>query len=157
MKPSCLLVTVQVACDADWLPGQDDFERWVVASFPGSACGEIGIRIVGEDESAALNAQYRHHTSATNVLAFPADVPPIELDSEVPLGDLVICAPVVEREAAQQRKSLEEHWAHMTVHGTLHLAGHDHQTREDAAAMERLERDVLARFGIADPYSVRTQ
>ena len=111
---------------------------------------ELVIRIVDEAESRALNRQYRGIDRPTNVLSFPFEAPP-----QVPsdhIGDLVICAPVVEREAADQGKPLEAHWAHMVVHGVLHLLGYDHETDEDAATMEGLEIAILGRLGFPNPY-----
>jgi probable rRNA maturation factor len=110
----------------------------------------VAIRIVDADEGQALNLQYRGRDYATNVLSFPADLPP---GVNLPLiGDLVICAPVVAREAAEQGKKPTDHWAHMTVHGTLHLLGYDHMEDAEAEAMEALETRILAGLGIADPY-----
>jgi len=111
------------------------------------------IRIVDEPESQALNRQYRGIDKPTNVLSFPFEAPP-----HVPsrhIGDLVICAPVVEREAAEQGKPLEAHWAHMVVHGVLHLLGYDHQTDADAETMEGLEIAILGRLGFPNPYEAR--
>jgi len=111
---------------------------------------ELVIRIVDEPESQALNRQYRGIDRPTNVLSFPFEAPP-----QVPshhIGDLVICAPVVEREAAEQGKPLEAHWAHMVVHGVLHLLGYDHETDADAATMEGLEIAILGRLGFPNPY-----
>jgi len=116
----------------------------------------ISIRLVDETESAALNSQYRDRQGATNVLSFPAHIPePLQaLMDPVPLGDLAICAAVVEREAALQQKAVLAHWAHMTVHGTLHLLGHDHQHDSEAEAMEQLEATILASLGFLDnPYN----
>jgi probable rRNA maturation factor len=111
---------------------------------------EVAIRIVDADEGRALNLQYRGRDYATNVLSFPADLPP---GLNLPLiGDLVICAPVVAREAAEQGKKPADHWAHLTIHGTLHLLGYDHIEEAEAEAMEGLETRVLAGLGIADPY-----
>lgn len=115
----------------------------------------VSIRLVDETESAALNSQYREKQGATNVLSFPAHIPePLQaLMDPIPLGDLAICAAVVEREAALQQKAVLAHWAHMTVHGTLHLLGHDHQHDSEAEAMEQLEATILASLGFADnPY-----
>jgi probable rRNA maturation factor len=112
---------------------------------------EVAIRIVGIDEGRALNRDYRHKDYPTNVLSFPAELPP---GVDLPLiGDLAICAPVVEREAAEQHKRPRDHWAHLTVHGTLHLLGYDHLVDTEAEAMEALETRILAGLGIADPYA----
>lgn len=114
----------------------------------------VSIRLVDEEESADLNSRYRNKTGSTNVLSFPATLPEDMqvLLQQSPLGDLAICAPVVEREAGEQRKPVLAHWAHMTVHGTLHLLGHDHQNSEDAESMERLECRILESLGFNNPY-----
>jgi probable rRNA maturation factor len=145
-------VTVDVDRAIDAGPPDADLARWVGAALAGrEADAEVAVRIVDADEGRALNAQWRRRESATNVLSFPADLPP-EL-GEALLGDLVICAPVVAREAAEQGKAEADHWAHLVVHGVLHLLGHDHQDDAEAEAMEALERHVLAGLGIADPYA----
>ncbi|MCB1866672.1 MAG: rRNA maturation RNase YbeY [Chromatiales bacterium] len=115
--------------------------------------GEVTIRIVNEREGAALNRDWRGRDYATNVLSFPlgdADSGP-----DAPLGDLVVCAPVVAREAAEQGKPVDAHWAHMVVHGALHLAGLDHERDDEAEAMEALEAEILAGLGFSDPYEPR--
>ena len=115
--------------------------------------GELTVRIVGEIESAALNERFRNVMRATNVLAFPYDESPFEGSKESELiGDLVVCAPVLEREAVAQDKALSAHWAHILIHGTLHLLGYDHQNIEDTKAMEERERDLLGSLGFEDPY-----
>jgi probable rRNA maturation factor len=112
---------------------------------------ELAIRIVDTAEGQALNRDYRGKDYATNVLSFPAELPP---GVNLPLiGDLAICAPVVAREAAEQGKKPRDHWAHLTVHGTLHLLGYDHIDEAEAEAMEALETRILAGLGIADPYA----
>jgi probable rRNA maturation factor len=135
------------------VPAPASFRRWVEAALKGARrrkATEVAIRIVDADEGQALNLQYRGRDYATNVLSFPADLPP---GVNLPLiGDLVICAPVVVREAAEQGKKPTDHWAHMTVHGTLHLLGYDHMEDAEAEAMEALETRILAGLGIADPY-----
>jgi probable rRNA maturation factor len=111
---------------------------------------EVSIRIVDAEEGQALNRQYRGRDYATNVLSFEADLPP---GVNLPLiGDLVICAPVVAREAAEQGKKANDHWAHLTIHGTLHLLGYDHIEDGEAEEMEALETRILKGLGIADPY-----
>lgn len=142
------------------VPGEDDFRCWVeaalaqVATVAEADALELAIRIVGNDESRALNHDYRGKDQPTNVLSFPADLPEVVLAEieQLPLGDLVICAPVVRREAGEQGKPVAAHWAHMTVHGVLHLCGHDHVEAEDAARMEPLEIAILARLGWDNPY-----
>jgi len=135
------------------VPASASFRRWVEAALKGARRRkgtEVAIRIVDADEGQALNLQYRGRDYATNVLSFPADLPP---GVNLPLiGDLVICAPVVAREAAEQGKKAAHHWAHMTVHGTLHLLGYDHLDDAEAEAMEALETRILAGLGIPDPY-----
>ena len=146
-------VEVQVAVDSETLPGRDDLARWVRAALAGrwDRPAEVTIRLVDAEESAGLNRRYRRRQGATNVLSFPYEAPPGIPDLPL-LGDLVICAPVVDREAGEQRKTREAHWAHMVVHGTLHLLGFDHQTPGDAATMETLETCLLERLGFPDPY-----
>ncbi|MES2908585.1 MAG: rRNA maturation RNase YbeY [Pseudomonadota bacterium] len=142
------------------LPGEAAFLCWAEAALAAAAAGPasksvtLDIRIVGEAESQTLNRDYRGKDKPTNVLSFPAELPPeliAELD-EVPLGDLAICAEVVAREALEQGKPLHAHWAHMTVHGVLHLLGHDHIEEADAARMEPLEIAILATLGWDNPY-----
>lgn len=133
------------------VPDKADFRRWIGAALDGLRdAAEVSIRIVDEDEGRALNLQWRARDHATNVLSFPADLPP-ELGLPL-LGDLVLCAPVVAREAREQGKPEPDHWAHLTVHGVLHLIGHDHLEPAEADVMEDLERTILARLGIRDPY-----
>ncbi|MGB2130688.1 MAG: rRNA maturation RNase YbeY [Marinobacterium sp.] len=148
-----IAVDVQYAVDAPNLPNEADFTRWVELVLKERKVeGEVCIRIVDTDESQTLNAEYRGKDKPTNVLSFPFEVPP-----GVPvtlLGDLVICAEVVAGEAEEQQKVALHHWAHMVVHGTLHLLGFDHINDDEAEAMEALERDLLARLDIADPYAV---
>jgi probable rRNA maturation factor len=121
-----------------------------------AARGELGIRVVGAAESRRLNARYRGKDKPTNVLSFPPAPLPARTSpaqaSPRPLGDLVICAQVVRAEARAQRKHLRAHWAHLVVHGALHLIGYDHQRAAEAARMERREVAVLRRLGFADPY-----
>jgi probable rRNA maturation factor len=116
------------------------------------------VRVVDERESAELNSRYRGKKGATNVLSFPAESPAPPKATAVdllPFGDVVICAAVVEREARAQGKLLAAHWAHMIVHGALHLQGYDHEKPRDAAAMEARERTLLAKLGFPDPYSIK--
>lgn len=132
------------------VPARDQFEQWIGAALEEDAPNELAIRIVDEEEGRALNLQYRDRDYATNVLSFPFEAPegvPIDY-----LGDLVICAPVVEREAVEQGKSPESHWAHMVVHGVLHLQGYDHIEKGEADEMETLEKAIMARLGYPDPY-----
>jgi probable rRNA maturation factor len=130
-----------------WAPGPGTLRRWARLAAGGHG-GTLGIRVVGSRESRALNGRWRGRDRPTNVLSFPA---PADLRGRE-LGDLVVCAPVVAREAREQGKRLTSHWAHMVVHGTLHLLGYDHAGAVDAQRMESRERALLARLGIADPY-----
>ncbi|MFO8046917.1 MAG: rRNA maturation RNase YbeY [Halomonas sp.] len=143
----------QVAVEAEGLPTQAEFEAWVGATLGRHEVAddsELTVRLVGTVESRQLNRDYRGHDRPTNVLSFPFECPP---GVELPLlGDLVICHPVVVAEAAEQDKAQRDHYAHMVVHGTLHLLGHDHIEDEEAEAMESLEREILASLGIDDPY-----
>jgi len=123
-----------------------DFVRWARAALVGG--GEIAIRLVDPDEGQTLNKEYRGKDYATNVLSFPYDTEPVVM------GDLVICPSVVAREAAEQNKPLAAHYAHMTVHGMLHLQGWDHENDDDAEAMEQEETEILAALGYPNPYAV---
>lgn len=131
-------------------PTAASFRRWALAALGSHRRPvELSIRVVGEAESRRLNARYRGKDYATNVLSFPCEAPPL---STPPLGDVVICARVVAREAKAQGKSVEAHWAHMVVHGVLHLLGYDHVRAKEAARMEARETGILARLGYPDPY-----
>lgn len=133
------------------LPSESQFQTWVNAAFTGLIDeGELCIRITSAKESQDLNNTYRGKNKPTNVLSFPFEVPegiPLQL-----LGDLVICADVVRQEAIEQDKALFDHWAHMVVHGCLHLIGFDHINDDDAKEMEALEQKILASINITDPY-----
>jgi probable rRNA maturation factor len=148
-------VAVQNVAGAAAVPAPAKLRKWARSALGGQAKGEITVRIVSADEIAALNSEYRGKKGPTNVLAFPAAVAAIESGELLPIGDLVICASVVEREAHEQGKKLDAHWAHMVIHGTLHLLGYDHETRREAAAMEARERSLLAALGFPDPYSIK--
>ncbi|MBE0490117.1 MAG: rRNA maturation RNase YbeY [Halomonas sp.] len=143
----------QVALVAEGLPSQAELEAWVDAVLDRHEVAddsELTVRLVDAEESRALNRDYRGRDTPTNVLSFPFECPPGVV---LPLlGDLVICHPVVGTEAVEQEKSLRDHYAHMVVHGTLHLLGHDHIEDDEAEAMEALERKILAGLGIDDPY-----
>ena len=135
------------------LPSAASFRRWVEAALIGARyrkTAEVSLRIVGAREGRALNRRYRGRDYATNVLSFPAELPR-GIESPL-LGDIVICAPIVAREAREQGKAVRDHYAHLTVHGVLHLLGFDHQNERDAVKMEALETRVLAGLGIHDPY-----
>ncbi|MEE7559874.1 rRNA maturation RNase YbeY, partial [Xanthomonas sp. Kuri4-2] len=138
------------------LPAAVSFRRWVAAALKGRIReADLAIRLVDEKEGRSLNHHYRGKDYATNVLSFPAELPEgLPKGIKLPLlGDLVICAPVVAREAAEQGKPLAAHYAHLTVHGTLHLLGWDHEDDREAEAMEQLEREILAELGVSDPYA----
>ncbi|MFG6667983.1 rRNA maturation RNase YbeY [Halomonas sp. HNIBRBA4712] len=150
-----IVIDRQVAVSADDLPTLSQLTHWVGCVFsehPEDSRHELTIRFVEESESQALNRDYRGKDKPTNVLSFPFEAPPgIELPL---LGDLVICHAVVDAEAREQQKSLSDHYAHMVIHGTLHLMGYDHIDDDEAEQMEALERTLLARLDIADPYRV---
>ena len=148
-----LELDLQLASAAGNLPDEAQLRLWCAAALsPRTDDSELTIRIVDEAEGRELNNQWRGKDYATNVLSFPADVPDGLLDIPL-LGDLVICAGVVEREAAEQDKRLEAHWAHLVIHGCLHLLGYDHIEDEEAEEMEALERQLLASLGYPDPYA----
>ena len=141
--------------DSPALPSTAALARWLEAALStadGPEAAEVTVRLVDTAESAQLNGDYRGRPRPTNVLSFPFEAPPGLEESLGLLGDLVICAPVVVREAAEQGRSEETHWAHRVVHGALHLLGHDHQDDAEAATMEALERRTLAALGFPDPY-----
>jgi probable rRNA maturation factor len=144
-------VDVQYASEVINVPGQAEFLGWVAAALDGLTDPvEVVIRVVDADESASLNESYRDKLGPTNVLSFSMDVPP---DVDVPLlGDLVICAPVVQQEALDQGKVEKAHWAHMVVHGVLHLLGYDHDEPDKAGRMEQREIEILERLGYGNPY-----
>lgn len=145
---------VQVASAASDIPGKDDFERWLAVALGDRDNVGLTVRIVDAGEMEALNARYRGKNGPTNVLSFPADLPQSLKGAIIPepLGDLVICAPVVAAEAKTQSKPESNHWAHLTIHGVLHLLGYDHQDQADAEVMEALEIRCLSELGIPDPY-----
>jgi len=133
-------------------PEEGDLRSWIRAALiDRQRDTEISVRLVDIEEMSELNQRYRNKAGPTNVLSFPADIP-AELNHPL-LGDIVICAPVVRREAAEQGKPEESHWAHMTVHGTLHLLGYDHVIEAEAQAMEAMETAILATLNYPCPYS----
>jgi len=136
-------IVIQRCVPAAGIPAATSLRMWAQSALRKK--GALTIRIVDEKESEALNSQYRHKQKPTNVLSFGYD------ESGV-LGDLVICAPVVAREAKEQNKTVRAHWAHMVVHGCLHLQGHDHENQNEAEAMEKLEIRILGKLGFNDPY-----
>jgi len=157
-----LHIDLQLACDnISGLPNGDDLQVWVSKALAHPLSGkpvtatELSIRLVDNDESQTLNREYRGKDKPTNVLSFPTDIPegwPSELRAELPLGDLVISAPVVAAEARAQNKSLQAHWAHMVIHGCLHLLGYDHIDDVEAEQMESLETQILIDLGFPAPY-----
>ena len=140
-----LSLSVQYASNARDLPTRTQVRRWVRAALDGDA--NVNVRFVEAIEGRALNAEYRGKDYATNVLTFVYD------DEQPHAGDIVLCVPVVRQEAQAQDKPLTAHFAHLVVHGTLHMQGYDHERATDAKAMERRETTILAGFGIADPYA----
>jgi len=156
-RARAVAVAVQRATRAAGVPPAARLTRWALAALERKARGELTVRVVSRSESAALNARYRGKRGPTNVLSFPAGggEPAAKSRELLPLGDVVICASVVAREAREQGKTLAAHWAHMVIHGTLHLQGYDHENARDAAAMEARERALLADLGFPDPYSIK--
>jgi probable rRNA maturation factor len=157
-RARAVVVAVQNESRAAGVPSRAALARWARIALAASVRGEVTVRIVGERESAELNSRYRGKKGATNVLSFPAgevEAPAAASAELLPVGDLVICAEVVAREAREQGKPLAAHWAHMVVHGALHLQGYDHENARDAGAMEARERALLAELGFPDPYSLR--
>ena len=156
-------IDVQIACDDTDIPSADEISAWVERALadagrniePGT---ELSVRVVDKEDMRALNRDYRQKDKATNVLSFPAG-PLVGLPADMPepLGDIVVCAAVVSDEAVAQGKTLLAHWAHMLVHGTLHLLGYDHETETQAADMEALERKILTHHGLTDPYGASHQ
>lgn len=137
------------------LPSEAEFLAWATAAVGKlrKVAAEVSLHVVDEPEGRELNLRYRHKDYATNVLSFPADLPK-ELGLPL-LGDVILCAPVIAREAEAQGKPLAAHYAHLTVHGVLHLLGYDHETISDARTMEGLEVQILESIGISDPYVER--
>lgn len=144
-----LALSVQYACNADDLPSRPQIRRWVQAALGGDAV--VTVRLVDADEGRALNRDFRAKDYATNVLTFVYSEP----EAEVAEGDIVLCDPVVRAEAQAQSKPLRHHYAHLLIHGILHLQGYDHEDDASAAMMESLERAILARMRIPDPYADR--
>ena len=147
-----MIIDLQIACEQETgLPTAEQIEQWATAAVqPQSDEVEMTVRIVDEAESHELNLNYRGKDRPTNVLSFPFECPD---EVELPLlGDLVICRQVVEREAQEQEKPVMAHWAHMVVHGSLHLLGYDHIEDDEAEEMESLETQIMTGLGFADPY-----
>lgn len=145
-------IDIEINSQHPFIPSQEKCEAWITTVLQHQKLNnaEVSIYIVDEDEGQQINSQYRNKDYPTNVLSFPADIPE---EVGVPLlGDLIICAPVVEREAKEQQKDLEAHWAHMLVHGCLHLLGFDHLEDDEADLMEGLETHILQKLGFPPPY-----
>jgi probable rRNA maturation factor len=158
--PVRLDIAVGYALPRAGLPAAVSFRKWVAAALAGRIReADLAVRLVDVSEGRALNRHYRGMDKATNVLSFPADIAEgVKLPKGVRmplLGDLVLCAPVIAREAREQGKPLSAHYAHLTVHGALHLLGWDHADDREAECMEQIERDILAGLGIGDPYRER--
>ena len=135
------------------IPAKDQFFDWIQAACPIETAYSVSVRIVAKQEAQILNKQYRDKDYATNVLSFPFDPPPIPLET-VHLGDLLLCKDVVEEEALEQHKHIDDHWAHLIIHGTLHLQGYDHISSEQAELMESLEISILKKMGMPNPYII---
>ena len=156
-------VDVQVAANLPDVPAESDIRDWLEKVIAHVGAGterelEISVKIVDEAEGRELNRQYRDQDRATNVLSFPASEPDLKdppPDLPLALGDIVICGPVVTREANEQGKQDPDHWAHLLVHGALHLMGYDHETDAEARQMETLEASILALGGVENPYKTR--
>lgn len=143
-------VDVQHATVFQPLPGNQEFNLWVSTALQENDDAALTLRLVDEAESRELNFRYRRKDAPTNVLSFPAGLPP---GIDVPLlGDIVICAPLVHIEAMAQNKPVQAHWAHLVIHGVLHLLGHDHQDEQEAREMEAIEVDLLFSLGFPNPY-----
>ncbi|MBG6039566.1 rRNA maturation RNase YbeY [Proteus cibarius] len=152
-----VILDLQVASEnTQGLPTEAQFMTWLEGVLPQfQPVSEVTIRIVDEAESHELNLTYRGKDRPTNVLSFPFEAPP---EIELPLlGDLIICRQVVEKEAVEQSKTVEEHWAHMVIHGCLHLLGYDHIEDDEAEEMEGLETEILQNLGYADPYLIEKE
>jgi probable rRNA maturation factor len=154
-----VIADVQVACDDPDIPRAADIQTWINAAIQHSGrqpAGDVdvAVRIVDADEIQTLNRLYRDKDKSTNVLSFPASgIEGLPQEAGTQLGDIVVCAAVVAAEAAEQGKALQDHWAHMIVHGTLHLLGFDHENEAEAVAMEALEAQILASQNVTDPYA----
>ena len=144
------IVDLQLASSSNDIPSKSDFTVWASAALQTDAVKEITIRIVDQEESQSLNCEYRSKDKPTNVLSFPFEAPEF-IDINL-LGDLVICAPIVEQEAREHSKTLASHWAHMVIHGILHLQGYDHIEDAEAEEMEGIEIDIMQTLGFNNPY-----
>jgi probable rRNA maturation factor len=150
-------IDIEINSQHPAIPSQEKCEAWLASVLQNQKLSdaEVSLYIVDEEESQQINLQYRGKDYPTNVLSFPADIPE---EVGVPLlGDLVLCAPVVEREAKEQQKENDAHWAHMLVHGCLHLLGYDHIEDDEANRMEELETRILQQLGFPPPYEMQTR
>lgn len=146
-------ITIQFAVDKTLAPSKSLIRKWARAALSkNNTAAELTIRIVDSSEMTHLNSTYRHKNGPTNVLSFPLHLPEDIKMAAPSLGDIVICAEVVNREAAQQHKTETAHWAHMVIHGVFHLLGYDHETDAEALTMESLEIETLLGLGFANPY-----
>ncbi len=155
MKPSKISLSVQYASESKLVPSRQQLRKWLVVALNRDAV--ITVRIVNETEGRKLNSEYRGKDYATNVLTFVYDdflKKPLSKNSPILVGDVVICAPVVEQEAAAQHKDILAHFAHLTIHAALHLQGYDHLSENDAAVMESLETALMLKLRYPDPYQV---
>jgi probable rRNA maturation factor len=146
------MIDLQVACVENTLPSEQEMAHWASAALRSDEDKELTIRCVDAEESRHLNNEYRGKNKPTNVLSFPFEGP--EFVNINLLGDLIICAPVIAQEATEQNKSAKSHWAHMVVHGTLHLQGYDHIENDEAETMEALEVAILKKLGYQNPYLI---
>jgi len=153
------IIEISNDCESHWVPEHSLCEKWLNSALDTANQDEpvhISLSFVDLNTSAELNGQYRNKQSATNVLSFPAEFPN-SLSEQLqftPLGDIVVCPAIVEQEASAQEKELQAHWAHLLVHGLLHLLGYDHESEECAQRMENLEKNALERLGFPDPYLI---
>jgi probable rRNA maturation factor len=148
-------ITIQRMVPKDTMPAQSLLKKWAKKALESKTSpAELNIRIVDIAEITELNSHYRHKSGPTNVLSFPFDMPEEAQEELLVLGDIVICAAIVNQEAQAQDKTQTAHWAHMVVHGTLHLLGYDHETDADAAIMELKEITILSTLGFNNPYQL---
>ena len=157
MSVSPPVIDVEIVSDDKTIPSIDEIADWVRHALAAVSLplqdAELAVRVVDAEEMQSLNCEYRQKDVPTNVLSFPAgEIEGLPAAAGNFLGDIVVCASVVNSEASEQGKHLNDHWAHMLVHGTLHLLGYDHQIDSEAAKMEALEQQVLAQHGVANPY-----
>ncbi|NNC78330.1 MAG: rRNA maturation RNase YbeY [Woeseiaceae bacterium] len=150
---------MEIAVNGDDIPDVGEIRQWVQAALAGADAGgnfDVAVRVIDSSEMQQLNRRYRQQDKSTNVLSFPAgNVAGLPDGARRSLGDIAVCADLVREEALQQGKAIADHWAHMLVHGSLHLLGYDHETGEEARDMESLEIRILESGGISDPYRVR--